>query len=332
MRDTIVDSEVIKRAVELACRAPSLHNSQPWRWMLEGHTLHLFIDPTRAPTKTDTSGREALFGCGAALDHFRVAMAAAGWKANVNRFPNPNNLHHLASIDFSPMEFVTDGHRLRADAILLRRTDRLPFALPPNWDSVEETMRLSVDADDIRLDVVPDALRPELVEASQLTESLRLYDSSYHAELANWTTDYQASDGIPRSSLVSAAESERVDVGRNFPVTHNSERRAEVNEDHSKIVVLSTLDDTHDVMLRCGEMLSAVLLDATMAGLATCTLTHITEFDAGRKVLTALLGETATPQVLVRVGRVPTIEDTPPPTPRRPVEDVFQIWRGPSSE
>ena len=328
MRDTIVDSEVIKQAVQLACRAPSLHNSQPWRWMLDGGVLHLFVDPTRAPSKTDTSGREALFGCGAALDHFGVAMAASGWKANVDRFPNPNNLHHLASIDFSPMEYVTDGHRLRADAILRRRTDRLPFAPPPNWDSVEETMRRSVGTDDICLDVVPKNLRPELAELSHLTETLRLYDSSYHSELHEWTSDFQASDGIPPSSLVSAAESERVDVGRNFPVIHHPERRTSVDEDHSTILVLSTLDDSHDVMLRCGEMLSAILLDATMSGLATCTLTHITELAAGRQVLTTLIGQSATPQLLVRVGLAPSIEKPPPPTPRRPIEDVFQIWQG----
>lgn len=330
MRDTIVDTEVIRSAVQLACRAPSLHNSQPWRWVLEGPAVHLFIDPDRAPVYTDTTGREALFGCGAVLDHFRVAMAAAGWKANVDRFPNPNNLHHLASIDFSPMDSVTDGHRLRADAILLRRTDRLPFAPPPNWASVEKTLRTTVGTDGVRLDVVPDEMRPELAEASQLTEALRLYDSSYHAELVNWTTDFEVSDGIPPSSLVSAAESDRVDVGRTFPVTHNPERRSEVSEDHSKIVVLSTFEDTHDSMLRCGEMLSAALLDATMAGLATCTLTHITELPATRQILSTLIGQTATPQVLIRVGRVPSIEDAVPPTPRRPLDEVFEVRQDPA--
>ncbi|RDH78296.1 NAD(P)H nitroreductase [Mycolicibacterium moriokaense] len=325
MRDTTVDTEVITRAVALACRAPSLHNSQPWRWVLDGHVLQLFVDTTRAPTHTDVTGRETLIGCGAVLDHFRVALAAAGWTANVDRFPNPNNLHHLASIDFSPMEFVTDGHRQRADAILLRRTDRLPFAAPPNWYSFERELRGTVGADEVRLDVVPDELRAELAEASQLTESLRLYDSPYHAELTNWTTDFELDDGIPRSALVSAAESERVDIGRNFPVTHNPERRTEIAEDHAKIVVLSTYDDTRDDILRCGEMLSAVLLDATMAGLATCTLTHITEVPASRQILSTLIGASATPQVLVRVGQVPRLDNVAPPTPRRPIQDVFEI-------
>lgn len=325
MRDTVVDIKVIRDAVWLACRAPSLHNSQPWQWVAEGHAVNLFVDPDRAPRRSDESGREALIGCGAALDHFRVAMAAAGWTVNVDRFPNPNNRHHLASIDFSPMEFVTDGHRRRADAILQRRTDRLPFAVPPNWESFEEALRGTVGDDEVRLDVVADELRPELAEASQLTESHRLYDSSYHSELIGWTNDFEVADGIPHSSLISAAESDRVDVGRNFPVTHNPERRSEVSEDHSKIVVLSTYDDTHDSVLRCGEKLSAVLLDATMAGLATCTLTHITEVPASRQVVSTLIRQTATPQVLVRVGRVPTMSDVVPPTPRRPIDDVFVV-------
>jgi nitroreductase len=33
---TMVDADVIKGAVELAVRAPSLHNSQPWRWVADG--------------------------------------------------------------------------------------------------------------------------------------------------------------------------------------------------------------------------------------------------------------------------------------------------------
>jgi hypothetical protein len=127
---------------------------------------------------------------------------------------------------------------------------------------------------------------------------------------------------------VSAAESDRVDVGRNFPVTHHRERRPEIPEDHSKILVLSTYDDTHHSVLECGEKLSAVLLDATMAGLATCTLTHITEVPASRGIVAKLIGQNTTPQVLIRVGLAPSIEDVPPPTPRRPLHEVLEVRSG----
>ena len=312
MRDTMVSTEVIKNAVQLACRAPSLHNSQPWHWVAEDGTVQLYLDKDRVLYSTDHSGREALIGCGAALDHFRVAMAAAGWTANVDRFPNPNNPLHLASIDFSPMEFVTEGHRRRADAVLLRRTDRLPFAEPPDWDSVESKLRRAVTSDAVRLDVIADELRPELAEASQLTESLRLYDSSYHAELSWWTGPFETRRGhSAQLSGVGARERPRR-YRTQFPVTRNSDRRLGVGHDHAKILVLSTYDNERASVLQCGETLSAVLLDATMAGLATCTLTHITELRASRNIVAhADRADHNAPGVDSR-RTVPRIEDVPP--------------------
>jgi hypothetical protein len=328
MPATTVDTAFIRDAVRLACRAPSLHNSQPWRLVVEGDIVSVFADRDRVVRASDRSGREALIACGALIDHFRVAMAAAGFKANVVRFPNPDNLLHVASVDFAAMEFATDEHRQRANAILLRRTDRLPFAAPPNWDSFEPQLHAASDSAVVCLDMIADDLRPQLAEASQLTESLRLYDSPYHSELEWWTAAFEVTDGIPHSSLVSAAESDRVDVGRTFPVTNHRERRLEVGEDRSKVLVLSTYDDTYESVLRCGELLSAVLLDATMVGLATCTLTHITEVAASRKILSGLIDkgdQGITPQVLVRVGLAPSIEEVPPPTPRREIDDVLVI-------
>ncbi|KWX68716.1 hypothetical protein ASJ79_16615 [Mycobacterium sp. NAZ190054] len=73
-----------------------------------------------------------------------------------------------------------------------------------------------------------------------------------------------------------------------------------------------------------------MLLEATMAGLATCTVTHITEVPEGRDVVASLIGSTAIPQALVRVGRAPAMDVAPPPTPRRAVRDVLVIRGGPS--
>lgn len=49
--------------------------------------------------------------------------------------PEPNDHLYLAAVDFSPMSYVTDGHRTRAEAIARRYTDRLPFGPPQDWDS-----------------------------------------------------------------------------------------------------------------------------------------------------------------------------------------------------
>jgi hypothetical protein len=116
MTQMMADTKVITTAVELACRAPSLHNSQPWQWVAGSTSVDLIVDPLRTVTSTDRSGREAIISCGAALDHFRVAMGAAGWETNVEQFPNPNNLDHLASIDFASLDYVSQARRDRCAA------------------------------------------------------------------------------------------------------------------------------------------------------------------------------------------------------------------------
>ncbi len=328
MLDTTMETAVLKDAVRLACHAPSLYNSQPWLWVVDGARLDLFLDPGRV-LHTDRSGRQALISCGAVLDHLRVAMTAAGWMTNVDRFPTPNNPEHLATIEFTPMHVVTDDQRRRADAILTRRTDRLPFmapfTAPTTWESFESVLRSRVDAGAVRLDVLPDEMRVRLTEASQLTESLRLYDSSYHSELDWWTAPFEVSEGIPYSSLVSAAESDRVGVNRVFPVTHNSERRTDIGQDYSKILMLSTDTDSRAGALSCGEALSTVLLECTMAGLATCPVTHLTELSVSRELLAAVTDHTDLPQVLIRVGVAPALGEVPPVTPRRPLGDVLRL-------
>jgi hypothetical protein len=328
MPHTLVDTDLLRTVVQLACRAPSLHNSQPWRLVAEGAVLHLYVDHDRILPSADKSGREAHIGCGALLDQLRVAMAAAGWTANVERFPDPNNLDHLASLDFRPLSLVTDDHRRRADAMLYRRTDRLPYAAPSNWRSLEPALRNAADAAPVHLDVIADELRPELARAARLTESLRLYDSRYHDELDWWTGHFENSDGIPRSSLLSSAEDDRVSVGRDFPVSAHNERRAGIGQDQSTVLVLSTDQDTRADALRCGEALSAVLLECTLAGMATCTLTHLTELASSRNLISTLTGRAAMPQVLIRVGEARVLGELPPMTPRRPLKDVLIFEHG----
>lgn len=325
MSASIVATETVKDAVWAACRAPSLHNIQPWRWVVDGDELELFLDKSRV-LSSDRAGREAVIGCGAALDHLGVALASMGISTEVDRFPNPNDRDHLASIRFARMGYVTDGHRARAAAIWARHSDRLPFAAPPNWEAFEPILRDHVDGYGVRLDVLPDEARPQLAQASRFAESLRLYDSTYHAELSRWTVPFDQSSGIPYSALASADEGSRVDIGRAFPAAGNhEERRSQIHEDRSTVLVLSSDGDTRADALAAGETLSAVLLECTMADLSTCPLTHLTEVRVAREIVETMVGGDAVPQILVRIGHAPATEESPQRTLRRPLADVLEI-------
>jgi hypothetical protein len=329
MATTKIRSELIVDALQVACRAPSLHNTQPWRWVLTDHGVELFADPSRHARSADSSGRQAVISCGAALHHFRVAMAAAGWDTTVRRFPDAEDPLHLATVEFTPSPSISEDQKRLADAILARRTDRLPLAEPSEVENLLDALNTDDDhGGTVSFDLVAEELRSALAEASSLTDTVRLHDSDYHNELFWWTEQLVSDDGIPLTALISAPESDRVDVGRTFPVIRHPERRTEIGEDRSRILVISSADDSPESVLRCGEALSRALLEATIAGYATCTLTHLTELPSGRDVVASLIDGDAIPQVLIRVGLAPALEAAPPPTPRRHIRDVVEIRRG----
>ena len=325
MPTTTVDHDLIRTAVTLASRAPSLHNTQPWLWVIDGHRLHLHLDRSRIVRNTDTAGREAVIGCGATLDHLRTALAAAGWDVRVQRFPYPNDVAHLATVELSRAAAISVAQLRRADAILRRRTDRLPLLAPPNWPAIESRLRAAVPAGTVRLDVLAEELRPELTAACALTDLMQRFNSGYQAELDWWTAPFECAEGVPRSALTSVHESDRVEVNRSFPVEGRSARRPGIDPDRAKVLILSTAMDSYRDALAAGEALSALLLECTAAGLSTCPVTHVTELPAARAVVGELIAGAEVPQVLVRVGRAPEIDDAAVPTPRRDVDEILRI-------
>ncbi|MGJ6123973.1 NAD(P)H nitroreductase [Mycolicibacterium sp. Y3] len=287
MPSAMLPPQLLSDAVEMACRAPSLHNSQPWRWVAEGtSTLNLYAEPGRALTTLDPLGREIYLSCGAALDHLVVALAAAGWVADVQRFPDPAAPLHLAEIHFRPVAGDISVQACeRAEAILARHTDLRPFEAPADWPRLEVTLRQKVIPYHVMFDTVLPPDRPRLAETWQLAEELNPADHRCQPESCWWASEL----------------------------------------DHSETVVLSTSheDSRHD-LLRCGEALSAVLLECTMAGQATCTLSHMTELAQPRELLRALIDQRGTPQVLIRVGQA-EVKPGFTMTPRKSLAQVMDF-------
>ena len=325
MTDITPDFAVIQDAVQLACRAPSLHNSQPWRWVADGSTLHLFADLTRVMTSADPEGREIYLSCGAVLDHLTIAMASAGWNTTVQRFPDADNPLYVAALKFRPApRNLTECSQTYRQAIGRRYTDRRPYDPPSNWASFEALLRQTAIRHHVMFDIVADDVRTRLADASRLTEAIRANDPSYIAELSWWTSPFASSGGVPRSALTSSAS--QVDIRRNFPGTGQQPHQA--GFDRSKIVVLSTQhEDARLDVVHCGEALSAVLLECTVAGLATCTLTHMTELATSREIVRGLIGQRGKPQLLIRIGQPPVDDADLGITPRKALTDVLEFRR-----
>jgi len=133
------------------------------------------------------------------------------------------------------------------------------MAAPTDWNSFETLLRSTFSPDDAILTVLPPQARPRLAEASRLTEALRRYDSSYHAELSWWTSGLEPDEGMLRGSLPTPEENWVVGVDREFPTVRRDDHTRVMGPDRAKIFVLSTVDDTPDQVLMCGEVLPRVL-------------------------------------------------------------------------
>ncbi|NUP28783.1 MAG: hypothetical protein HOQ36_08380 [Nocardia sp.] len=320
----VPDHPTVQAALSLARRAPSVHNTQPWRWVFDGHRLQLHRDTSRQLFSADPQGRQLIISCGAMLDHVRTAFAAAGWDTEVTRLPD-TAADHLATVAFTPAPEVPDPVRTLAAAVERRYTDRLPMLPPRDWERVAPGLHTTAAERGGTLEVLDDSARLRLAAASAQSAALREYDPQYLNELHWWAGNDSPADGVPISALVSAAELAQVGVGRAFPAAPPSLRRGELT-DSSRLLVIGSAADSPLDWLRAGEALSAVLLECTAAGLATCPLSHITEVPVSRRTIANLLREPAAPQVVVRVGTAPT-SAAQPPTPRRTVGDFLELHR-----
>ena len=322
MRATYLCS-TMQRIVELATRAPSVHNTQPWRWRASGHVLELFADRRHQLHASDPSGRNLVISCGAVLHHAQVVAEALGWSPRVTRHPDPSQPDLLASLELTAAPPRAASVAM-LDAIDTRCTDRRRFT---SWPVPEERLsRLSRVASDagtraIALTDASERFRAERL-VDRATELQRAHPATM-AEQRSWRD--RVGDGIPSAvvpaqSLPAAAHPHRFGAGF---LEDLGER--EIEGPDGLLVVFDTTDD-EPAWLRAGEGLSAMWLSATSGGLSLVPLTQVIEVRETRHAFQLeVLGGLAHPLILARVGWQALSRSELPRTPRRPVSQVLEL-------
>lgn len=312
-----INQRTVRSAVELAVRAPSVHNSQPWRWQLGDRSVHLYADRERWLPVTDPDGRDLIISCGAALHRLEVALAASGIAATVRRIPNPADPDHLAALELRDRAASKADLRL-ASAIPRRRTDRRRFGPWPVPEVFvhELAERAAGMGAILRVAAEPD-LRSFVIAAIQRAEHVQDRTPGYRFETALWSGRRAADDGVPAANLLPRGSLSAGDPARRF--SDGVVEQADTEHDHALLLVLGSATDDVHAQLRAGEALSAVLLHATDLRLATCPLSQPLEVAAVRETLCdKVFSGTANPQLILRVGWAMRGAELPP-APRRPL-------------
>lgn len=315
------DDHTLREALALAVRAPSIHNTQPWRFRICRGTVQLYLDSARAVVASDPDGRDLLVSCGAALHHLRIALAARGWSAVVRRLPDPAVPQLLATIEpvrhRPTMTEISLNH-----AIPRRQSDRRRFsarAIPPGYLGLVSE-RAATRGGVLRR--ATDSSRDCLIEVFRASARAHSGDSSYQLELAEWSGRHATADGVPARNTPLAHEENGL-AARPFATPELVE--SSEGPDYAELLVLGTARDDRSARLCAGEALSAVLLTATNVGLATCPLTEpLAIAELRKQVRTGVLDNLAHPQAVIRIGWSVDGAGALPFVPRRAVEEVLE--------
>jgi nitroreductase len=86
--------DVIAGLLRAATLAPSMHNTQPWRFRIlrARQEIELYADPARTLRFSDPHGRAVHIACGAALFNLRLAIMVAGREPVARLLPDPRPL------------------------------------------------------------------------------------------------------------------------------------------------------------------------------------------------------------------------------------------------
>ncbi len=311
--------EVIAELVRVAALAPSMHNTQPWRFRVvrASQTIELYADPSRMLRYSDPHGRAVHIACGAALFNLRVAVAMAGREAVVRLLPDAGRPPLLAALrlagPYRPCETDSELHA----AIAKRHTNRQPFSnhlVPPG---VLAELAQAAATEGAVLHFPDHGETARLLHLASGTERDLLADPAYRAELGRWAGGHRDTDGIPDSALGPRDPGGPTPVRDFSPYRHQAARYAWF-EENPQLAVLSTPSGTRTDWLRAGQALQRVLLTATPRGIAASPLTQPLETADAWLVRDPRSGSEK-PQMILRLGYGLPV----PAAPRRPVSDVL---------
>jgi hypothetical protein len=310
--------EIVERALRAATRAPSVHNTQPWLFVVRPPYIELRLDRDRVLPVADPDAREAMLSCGAALLNLRIAVQAADRSATTDLLPDPNQPDLLAIVRIGGYHLASPELRSLATAIHRRATNRRPFLERRVPMTHRRVLMSAAEHEGCRLHVLD---TPKSIETFarllRRADHLQEEDPGFQTELREWTTRATSrQDGVPQ-----AAGGPRPIGGMLLKLRRFHDSGAGADRPFEQEPLVAALTSPGDAALdriRAGQAMQRVLLNATASGLSASFLSQPIEVPYIRADLRNLLGGRHHPQTVFRIG----FGHPPAPTPRRPVTTV----------
>lgn len=311
--------EQVETVLRSASLAPSVHNSQPWRFRVLPDRVELHPDPARRLAATDPDDHELRLACGAALFNLRVALQGFGVRPLVTIMPGQDAPGALAT--------VRRGGELQPDdemlgllrAVPKRRTNRRPFFESGVDNRHRHALVRAAELERSWLHVVD--TREEVARMKDFVRRAHFQqqeDSGVRAELDSFTGHRPgASDGVPPASGGFRPETQDEWIFRDFQAGERLPGKDYESNPLVAVVCSHYSGPLADV--QAGQAMQRVLLTATTLGLSASFMSQPIEVRPVREELRRALGSMLVPHTLLRIGYSTPV----PPTPRRPVSELL---------
>ncbi|HEU5023521.1 MAG TPA: hypothetical protein VFV01_01240 [Spirillospora sp.] len=311
----------VRRLVSAAIAAPSVHNTQPWRFRLDdASTMELHADMERRLPVLDPLGRSLHISCGAALFNLRLAIRMTGHQPIVQEFPDPaHEPSWLASVQAVDATMPSVQEADLYAAIPHRRTNRRPFSKRPVPASVRRELVVAARSEGVSLTLPGPQASAYLLSVIAAADKRLAADPAYLSELAQWTQGRNREDGIPWYAFGPRP------TGRGLPLRDfglggpAADREADDFAVQPQLGVLLTEADGPADWLHAGQALQRVLLTATRREVATSMLSQPLDMRAEGDSVPNGSRSPGHIQAIIRFGYGPVV----PGTPRRPFPEVL---------
>ncbi|MGW4213604.1 Acg family FMN-binding oxidoreductase [Lentzea sp. NPDC004789] len=312
----------VEAVLKSASLAPSVHNSQPWRFRVLPDRIELHADLSRKLPATDPEDRELRLSCGAALFNLRVALQGFGVRPLVTILPGQEAPGVLATIrrggDLKP----DDEMRALLKAVASRRTNRRPFFESGVDARHRHALVRAAELERSWLHIV--GSREEVARMKgfvRRAHEIQQEDPEVQAELDAFTGHRpDATDGVPPASAGVRPEAQDEWAFRDFHPGQKHDRLSGKDyESNPLVAVVCSHYDGPLGEIQAGQAMQRVLLTATTLGLSASFMSQPVEVRAVREELRRSLGGLLVPQTVLRIGFSTPV----PATPRRPVAELL---------
>lgn len=322
-RQLLSSNPELEDVARLATLAANSHNTQPWKFRIEGRTVSILPDLARRTGVVDPDDHHLYVSLGCAAENFVIAAAATGWATELviagGRKPPIN-------MALSP---TVPAHSALNSAIPFRQSTRSLYDGQPI--SPEDIRLLEAAAQQEGVAVrffTQDADRDAIIDFVLAGNSAQMDDPAFVEELRGWIRFSPAQAIETGDGLFAACSGNPVTpdwLGRRmFNTFFNKRSENQKYADHIRssagVAVFIGDRDDPEHWIKVGRSFQRFALQATALGIRNAHVNQPVEVASVRQEFAHWLEQPdARPDLVIRFGRAPLM----PMSLRRPVGEIL---------